>query len=99
MCRIQFHLWHLMATIGMAALMAAGWVWLFPPSPTPSDVVLRSDFWVTLNIAGYEIPHTSPIFWVIVGILLAALLGIFAWCIRALVRATRAFGHARSRNA
>jgi uncharacterized membrane protein YedE/YeeE len=98
MCRIQFRLWHLMATIGMAALMAAGWVWLFTPPPTPSDVVLRSDFWVTLNIAGYEIPHTSPIFWLIVGILLAALLGIFAGCIRALVWATRAFGHARSRN-
>ena len=87
-----------MATIGMAAPMAAAWVWLFPTSPTPPDVVLRHDFWVTLNIAGYEIPHTSPIFWVIVGILLAALLGIFAGCIRTIVRATRAFGHAGSRN-
>jgi hypothetical protein len=81
-----------MSAIGIAALMAAGFVWLSSPTPPPTSphVVLRSNFWITLNLGGYTIPHTSPIFWVIVGGLLVVVLGIIA----AFVRAVSAFARA-----
>jgi hypothetical protein len=91
MRRIQFRLWHLMSTLVIVALIIAGILWLFSPVPPPdSPYVFRSNFWVTLSVAGYAIPHTSPVFWVVTCILLAAVLGIVAGLIVTLMWAARA---------
>jgi hypothetical protein len=78
MPRIQFRLWHLILTIAAAASVVAAAVWLLrhrPPSLYPATLSY-GPISVTLHFAGYEIPHTSPIFWVIVAVLLAAVLGL-----------------------
>ncbi len=100
MRRSQLRLWHLMSLVAITALLTAGFVWLHslvewinlltPPSTSPTALIVSSSFWV--NIAGYEIPHTSPWFWVITGILLAVALGILALLVAAMLRAIRALG-------
>jgi hypothetical protein len=100
MRRRQFRLWHLTATIGIVALMAAGFVWLFPPA-SPATPPGTFDGWrssAVLNIAGYQIRLTSSMLWVIVGILLTIIFGIIVVCVTAVVLAARAPTRARSRN-
>jgi uncharacterized protein YqgC (DUF456 family) len=97
MRRIQFRLWHLMFTVAVVALLVAGLVWLFPPKPPSVSVLTYGPIAVTLNFAGYKIPHTSPIFWVITAILLAAVLGILAGLIAAFIWAARTLSKPRSR--
>ena len=89
--RIQFRLWHLMFTVVIAALLIAGSLWLFSPTPPRASADVHiSNFWVTLNIAGYEVPHTSPVFWLVTCILLVAVLGIITGLIVTLKSAARA---------
>jgi hypothetical protein len=92
-----------MSMVVIVALLIAGILWAFSPAPPPDSpqVVYRSSFWVTLNIAGYHIPHTSPVFWVVTCVLLAAVLGIVAGLIVALIWAAKALCRVkpRSRNA
>jgi hypothetical protein len=86
--RVQFTLRSLMIAVAAMALMLSltvgahqAWlilmVWLFPlNASSASPTVLTRSISVSVNFAGYEIPHTSPMFWVITAILLAAVLGI-----------------------
>ena len=100
MRRSQLRLWHLMSIVAITALLIVGFVWLHslvqwlnpltPPSTSSNALFYKSSYW--FNVAGYEIPHTSPLFWVITGILLAVALGMVALLVVAMVRAIRALG-------
>ena len=100
MRRIQFRLWHLMSTVMIVASLIAGILWLFLPAPPPDSphVIYGSSFWVTSNIADYEIPHTSPIVWVVTCVRLAAVLGIIAGLIVILMWAARTLRRVKSRS-
>ncbi len=96
---IQFRLWQLTIMVAVAALMVAGLVNLFrrkPPAASPHMLIVSSSYWV--YFAGHKIPHTSPIFWVITAMMLAAGVGIVAGLIATLIRAARALGKPRSRH-
>jgi H+/Cl- antiporter ClcA len=82
----QFRLWHMMSTVGVAALILAVLVRLFPPERS----FAHSEFIVSLEVAGFEIPHTSPVFWLVTGFLVLAVLGIIAGLIAIFIWATRA---------
>jgi len=67
-------------------LILSGLVWLCPPERPFAN----SELVVSLDIAGQEIPLTSPVSWLILGALLLAVLGIIAGLIAVVFRATRA---------
>jgi hypothetical protein len=75
--------------------------WLSPPQPPPGStnpVFFGSSISMTLNFGGYEIPHTSPIFWVITAILMASVIAIVAGVIAAFVWAARILNKPGRRN-
>lgn len=80
-------LWMLMAVVAVAGWIAGGYVWLRPPEP-----LHWHDFHATITIAGHVIPHTSPVFWIIVSLALAMFLGLCTGVIALVVRTVSAIG-------
>jgi hypothetical protein len=83
---MRLRLWHLMAIVAGAGLIAGGYVWLLPPGTD----LHRHDFHAFMYVGVYVVPHTSPAFWVILGLELAALMGLFVGFIAVFVRITKA---------
>jgi hypothetical protein len=81
----RFRFWHVMALVAVMALISGVYVWLLPPElrSSPSTVIVWHDFYVTMHIAGYDFPHTSPMFWVIVGVEIVVLAGLIAVIVQA----------------
>ena len=89
--RVRFTVRRMMVAVAVAGITAYGARWYFRSEPQPGSprVVLRSNFFVTLHLAGRDIPHTSRVFWVILGSILAALLGMVVGLVTAIVWAMR----------
>ena len=76
-----------MAVVAVAGWIAGGYVWLRPPEPGALH-----DSYATIMIAGHVIPHTSPVFWIIVSLALAVFLGLCTGVIALIVRTVSAIG-------
>lgn len=84
MRRLRFRLWHGMALVAVSGLIAWGYVTL-----RPSDDIVLHDYYF-LVVYGHEFPDTSPVFWVIVVLILAAPWILIAGCVTMAVKATKA---------
>ncbi len=85
--RFRTRLWHVMALVAFVAMIFGVYVWLFPPDVIDHDDIYHDviihEVIVTTNFAGHDIPHTSPMFWVVVCLKLAVLAGLIAMIVRA----------------
>ena len=97
---VRFRIWHLMAIVAITGLMAAGYVSVFPPEPQASShtLIWRHNYYVTLEIAGYVFPHTSPAFWIVSGFALSVVIGLLVGLIAIIVRATKVLRRRTIRN-
>jgi hypothetical protein len=82
-----------MAVVAIAGIVAGAYVWLFPPPPSVpgTNVIVRHSFYASVEVGGYVFPHTSPIFWVILALILAIPLAIFAGIVAVIAWAVKGF--------
>jgi hypothetical protein len=89
-----------MAVVAIAGILTCAYVWLFPPTksvPGTNAVFLHS-FYASVVVGGYVFPHNSPIFWVILTLILAIPLAIFGGMIAVIARAVKVFKKRRISN-
>jgi hypothetical protein len=90
---VRLRLWHLMAVVAIAGIVSDAYVYIFPlepPGPSTEVIVFHS-FTASVEVAGHVFPHTSPAFWIILILTLAALLALFVGTIAAIVWTVKAW--------